>query len=166
MEINKMFNPPYTINSGGTVSGFTAGGGNNYAKTDSVIHSRAEDNFEKSLSELQAKANKLESSIEMNKMDLNEPLFELKPQEKENLEKTIAKLETDKAKAEAELADAKKTNTEDFGKIKVEGSWANRGNEYLLKFTDGDNTPDMKIELDMFNSSHKAFIAIENRAIS
>jgi hypothetical protein len=166
MEINKMFNQPYSINSGGSkVTGSTVGGGGG-GSTDSVVLSKAEDDYGKTLLELRSKANKLESSIEMNKMELNEPLFDLKPQEKENLEKTIAKLEKDKVKADAELADAKKTNTEDFGKTKVEGSWSDKGKEYSLKFTDGDNTPNMAIELDMFNSSHKAYIKLDNKGIS
>lgn len=165
MEINKMFNAPYSVNMGGTVAGFTAGGGN-CGNTDSVVLSRAEDNFEKNLCELQGKASKLESSIEMNKMDLNEPLFELKPQEKENLEKTIATLEADKAKADAELADAKKTDTGAFAKTKVEGSWSDKGKEYSLKFTDGDNTPNMKIDVDMGYTTHKAFMSISNQGTS
>jgi hypothetical protein len=148
MEINKSFNAPYRINCGGTISGTTTGG-DNIGSTDSVILSVAEENFGKTLNELRAKSNRLESVIWMNKIDLQEQLFSLEPQEKENLEKTIAKFEKDKVKADTELADIQKTDTGDFGKIKVEGSWEDKGKEYSLKFTDADNTPDMKIEMDM-----------------
>ena len=162
MNINdSLFKKPYSLTTAGKEYGSTVGGGGG-GSTDSVIISGAQSEYEKTQQELQSKISKTESLIEMNKMDLNEPLFELKPEEKTKLKAELEKLEQDKAKLTKEQ-EATKADTGDFAKTAVKGSWQKDGGEFELTFTDADNKPNLSVSMDAGFSNHVPYLMINNQ---
>jgi hypothetical protein len=162
MNINdSLFKKPYSLTSAGKEYGTTLGGGGG-GSTDSVIISGAHSEYEKSQQELQSKISKNESLIEMNKMELEEPLFELKPEEKTKLKSELEKLEKEKTKLTQEK-EATKVDTEDFAKTGVKGEWQKEGGEFELTFTDADNKPNLSVKMDVGFSNHIPYLMIDNQ---
>ena len=118
---DNLFKKPYSLTTAGKEYGSTVGGGGG-GSTDSVIISGAHSEYEKTQQELLSKIGKTESLIQMNKMELEEPLFELKPEEKTKLQAELEKLEQDKAKLTQEK-EATTIDTGDFAKTGVKGNW-------------------------------------------
>ena len=161
--ISSLVKTPYKINRGGNVSGFVSGSSDG-GQTDSVVFSKAEHSYQDNMGKLKSNILKIQNQIRANNILLGESIFE---NEWDSLKLTNKQLEKDKAKAEIEM-NATKTDTENFGKTRIEGCWNKKkdGFEYDLKFSDSDNAANLEVEMNIGYNEKTPYIQIENKGVS